>query len=105
MIILLLSLTFPAFIISCYFKKEPVMGMRNHWIQISESSPKRYLPGQRHQEVGGKRLTQRCHHQNDFCIETGSDESHYVPLIVRSKVTKPCTQTTTFEEGGEPKRN
>ena len=55
---------------------------------------------------GGKvRLTQRCHHQNDFCIETGSDESHYVPLIVRSKVTKPCTQTTTFEEGGEPKRN
>ena len=77
--------------------------MRNHWIQISESSPKRYLPGQR---GGGKvRLTQCCHHQNDFCIETGSDESHYVPLIVRSRVTKPCPQTTTFEEGGEPKRN
>ena len=55
---------------------------------------------------GGKvRLTQRCHHQNDFCIETGSDESHYVPLIVRNKVTKQCPQTTTFEEGGEPKRN
>ena len=25
-------------------------------------------------------------------------------LIVRDKVTRPCPQTTTFEEKGEPKR-
>ena len=35
----------------------------------------------------------------------GSDESHSnVSLIVRDKVTKPCPQTTTFEEKGEPKQ-
>ena len=29
-------------------------------------------------------LTLRCHHQNDFCIKTGSDESRvYVSLILR----------------------
>ena len=39
------------------------------------------------------------------CIKMGSDESHFnVPLIVRDKVTRPCPQTTTFEEKGEPKR-
>ena len=39
------------------------------------------------------------------CIKTGSDESHFnVSLIVRDKVTRPCPQTTTFEEKGEPKR-
>ena len=35
----------------------------------------------------------------------GTDESHFnVSLIVRDKVTRPCPQTTTFEEKGEPKR-
>ena len=35
----------------------------------------------------------------------GSDESHFnVSLIVRDKVTRPCPQTTPFEEKGEPKR-
>ena len=38
----------------------------------------------------------------------GSDESRFnVSLIVRDKVTRPCPQTTTFEEKGEkgePKR-
>ena len=35
----------------------------------------------------------------------GSDESHFnVSLTVRDKVTKQCTQTTTSEEKGEPKR-
>ena len=35
--------------------------------------------------------------QNDFCIETGSDEGHFnVLLIVRDKVTRPCQQTTPF---------
>ena len=36
----------------------------------------------------------------------GSDESHFnVSLIVRVEVTRPCPQTTTFEEKGEPKRH
>ena len=39
------------------------------------------------------------------CIKMGSDESRYnVLLIVRDKVTRPCPETTTFEEKGEPKR-
>ena len=50
-------------------------------------------------------LSLHCHHQNDFCIKVGSDESHFnVSLIVRDKVTRPCPQTTIFEEKGEPKR-
>ena len=50
-------------------------------------------------------LSLHCHHQNDFCIKVGSDESHFnVSLIVRDKVTRQCPQTTTFEEKGEPKR-
>ena len=50
-------------------------------------------------------LSLHCHHQNDFCIKMGSDESHFnVSLIVRDKVTRPCPQTTTSEEKGEPKR-
>ena len=32
---------------------------------------------------------------NDSCIKMGSDESHFhVSLIVRSKVTRHCPQTT-----------
>ena len=39
------------------------------------------------------------------CIKMGNDESHFnVSLIVRVKVTRPCPQTTAFEETGEPKR-
>ena len=50
-------------------------------------------------------LSLHCHHQNDFCIKMGSDESHFnVSLIVRDKVTRLCPQTTTFEKKGEPKR-
>ena len=31
-------------------------------------------------------LSLHCHHQNDFCIKMGSDESHFnVSLIVRDK--------------------
>ena len=56
-------------------------------------------------EEGEYRLKLHCHHQNDFCIKMGSDESHFnVSLIVRDKVTRQCPQTTTFEEKGEPKR-
>ena len=44
-------------------------------------------------------LSLYCHHQNDFCIKTGSDERPFnVSLIVRDKVTRQCPQTTTFEE-------
>ena len=40
-------------------------------------------------------LSLHCHHQNDFCIKMGSDESHFtVSLIVRDKVTGQCPQTT-----------
>ena len=54
---------------------------------------------------GGKReiiyLLLHCHHQNDFCIKMGSDESHFtVSLIVRDKVAGQRPQTTTFEETG-----
>ena len=47
-----------------------------------------------------------CHHQNDFCIKIGSDESQFNVslIIVRDKVTRQCPQTITFEEKGEQKR-
>ena len=46
-----------------------------------------------------------CHRQNDSYIKMGSDESHFNgPIIVRNIVTRQCSQTTTFEEKGEPKR-
>ena len=33
-------------------------------------------------------LSLHCHHQNDFCINVGGDESHFnISLIVRDKVT------------------
>ena len=55
-------------------------------------------------EVGEREsiyLSLHCHHQNDFSINVGSDESHFnVSLIVRDKVTRQCPQTTTFEEKG-----
>ena len=51
-------------------------------------------------------LSLHCHHQNDSCIEMGSDESHFnVSLIVKDSITRQCPQTTTFEEKGMPKRN
>ena len=50
-------------------------------------------------------LSLHCQHQNDSCIKTGSDGSHFnVSLIVRDKVTRQCPQTTTFEKKGEPKQ-
>ena len=60
-------------------------------------------------EGGGEReiiyLSLRCHHQSDFCIKMGSDESRFnVSLIVMLKVTRQCPQSTIFEEKGEPKR-
>ena len=50
-------------------------------------------------------LSLHCHHQNDFYIKVGSDESHFNDsFIVRDKVTRQSPQTTTCEEKGEPKR-
>ena len=50
-------------------------------------------------------LLLHCHHQNDFCIKMGRDESHFnVSLIVRHNVTRQRPQTTTFEEKGKTKR-
>ena len=50
-------------------------------------------------------LSLHCHHQNDFCIKVGSDESRFnVSLTVRDKVTRQCPQTTTFEVKREPKQ-
>ena len=48
-------------------------------------------------EVGEREiiyLSLHCHHQNDFCIKVGSDESHFnVSLIVRDKVTRQSVST------------
>ena len=48
-------------------------------------------------EVGEREiiyLSLHCHHQNDFCIKVGSDESHFnVSLIVRDKVTTETVST------------
>ena len=50
-------------------------------------------------------LSLHCHHQNDFCIKVGSDESHFnVTFIVRDTVTRQYPQTTTFEVKGELKQ-
>ena len=56
-------------------------------------------------DLGLNPLRLSCHHQNDSCIKTGSDESHFnVSFIVRDKVTRRYPQTTSLEEKGEPKR-
>ena len=50
-------------------------------------------------------LSLHYHHQSDPCIKMGSDESHFnVSFTARDKVTRQCSQTTTFEMKGEPKR-
>ena len=54
---------------------------------------------------GGDISTLHCHHQNDSCVEMGSDESYFnVPLIVRDKVTRQCPQVTTFLKRKEGRR-
>ena len=45
-----------------------------------------------------------CHHQNDSCIDKGSEERYInVSLIVRDNGTRQRPQPTTVEEKGEPK--
>ena len=52
-------------------------------------------------------LSLQCHHQNDFCIKMGSDESHFnVSISVGSDVQSHKTVSTNHnlsEEKGEPK--
>ena len=51
-------------------------------------------------------LSLHCHHQNDFCIKMGSDESHF-NVSVGSDGQSHRTVSTNhnlFEEKGEPKR-
>ena len=51
-------------------------------------------------------LSLHCHHQNDSCINMGSDESHF-NVSVGSDAQSHKTVSTNhnlFEEKGEPKR-
>ena len=51
-------------------------------------------------------LSLHCHHQNDFCIKMGSEESHF-NVSVRSDGQSHRTVSTNhslFEVKGEPKR-
>ena len=69
---------------------------------FAELSPMRYWRWPRSQEVGeeGYYLTLHCHHQNDSCIEMGSNESHFKAswiIIVRDRVTRWCPQTTLLK--------
>ena len=50
-------------------------------------------------------LSLHCHHQNDFCIKKGSDESHF-NVSVGSDGQSHRTVSTNhnlFEEKGEPR--
>ena len=48
-------------------------------------------------EEGDYKLSLHCHHQNDSCMKMDNDENYLsVSLTVREKVTRRCSQTTTF---------
>ena len=51
-------------------------------------------------------LSLHCHHQNDFCIKMGSDESHFNVSVGSGGQTHKTVSTNhnLFEEKGEPKR-
>ena len=62
---------------------------------------KRYRCGGREREI--IYLSLHCHHQNDFCMKVGSDESHFnVSLIVRDKVTR---QVSTDQNSRRERRD
>ena len=58
---------------------------------------------------GGKReiiyLLLHCHHQIDFCIKMGSDESHFNVSVGSDEQSHKTVSTNhnLFEEKGEPK--
>ena len=51
-------------------------------------------------------LSLHCHHQNDFCIKMGSDESHFNVSVGSDGQSHKTVSTdhNLFEENGEPKR-
>ena len=55
-------------------------------------------------------LSLHCHHQNDFCIKMGSDESHFNVSVGSDGQSRGQSHKTVFtnhnpfEENGEPKR-
>ena len=51
-------------------------------------------------------LSLHCHHQNYFCIKTGSAESHFNVLVGSDGQSHRTVSTNynLFEEKGEPKR-
>ena len=60
-------------------------------------------------EVGEREiiyLSLHCHHQNDFCIKMGSDESHFNVSVGCDGQSHRTVSTNhnLFEEKGEPKR-
>ena len=57
-------------------------------------------------EEGELYLTLNRHHQNDFCIQMGSDESHFNVSVGSNGQSRKTVSTNhnLFEEKGEPKR-
>ena len=51
-------------------------------------------------------LSLHCHHQNDFCIQMGSDESHFNVSVGSDGQSRKTASTNhnLSEEKGEPKR-
>ena len=51
-------------------------------------------------------LSLHCHHQNDFCIKMGSNESHFNASVGSDGQSHKTVSTdhNLFEEKGEPKR-
>ena len=51
-------------------------------------------------------LLLHCHHQNDFCIKMGSDESHFNVSVGSDGQSHKTVSTNhnLFEEKGEPKQ-
>ena len=51
-------------------------------------------------------LSLHCHHQNDFCIKVGSDESHFNVSVGSDGQSHKTVSTNhnLFEEKGEPKQ-
>ena len=51
-------------------------------------------------------LSLHCHHQNDTCIKTGSDGSHFNVSVGSDGQSHKTVSTNhnLFEEKGEPKR-
>ena len=59
-------------------------------------------------EMGGEGgyISLHCHHQNDFCIKMGSDESRFNVSVASDGQSHKTVSTNhnLFEEKGEPKR-